>query len=143
MKVSHIIVLIIIAVGIGIFVSSSENASQYVDFDKALSIANDGNDNKIHVVGELPRDASGEVIGIEYNPMADANFMAFQLINEKGKKQRVITSSPPPSMTDFKRSEKVVVIGKYEISNEKEQFVVTDILLKCPSKYEENTVAVK
>lgn len=143
MKISHIIVLIIIAVGIGIFVSSSDNASQYVDFDKALSIAKDGDDNKIHVVGELPRDASGEVIGIEYNPMTDANFMAFQLIDEKGKKQRVITSTPPPSMTDFKRSEKVVVIGKYEINNEKEQFVVTDILLKCPSKYEENTVAVK
>ncbi len=139
MKISHIIVLVIIAVGIGIFVSSSDNASQYVDFDKALSIAKNGDDNKIHVVGELPRDANGEVIGIEYNPMADANFMAFQLIDEKGKKQRVITSTPPPSMTDFKRSEKVVVIGKYE----NEQFVVSDILLKCPSKYEENTVAVK
>jgi cytochrome c-type biogenesis protein CcmE len=139
MKISHIIVLVIIAVGIGIFVSSSDNASQYVDFDTALTIAKDGDDNKIHVVGELPRDASGEVLGIEYNPMADANFMAFQLIDEKGKKQRVITSTPPPSMTDFKRSEKVVVIGRFE----NEQFVVSDILLKCPSKYEENTVAVK
>ena len=139
MKLSHIIVLIIIAVGIGIFVSSSENASQYVDFETALSLAKNGNDNKIHVVGELPRDASGEVVGIEYNPVVDANFMAFQLVDDKGKKQRVITSMPPPSMTDFKRSEKVVVIGKYE----NEQFVVSDILLKCPSKYEENTVAVK
>ena len=139
MKLSHIIVLIIIAVGIGIFVSSSENASQYVDFETALSLAKNGNDNKIHVVGELPRDASGEVVGIEYNPVLDANFMAFQLVDDKGKKQRVITSMPPPSMTDFKRSEKVVVIGKYE----NEQFIVSDILLKCPSKYEENTVAVK
>ena len=143
MKISHIIVLVIIAVGIGIFVSSSESASQYVDFDTALTIAEKGNDNKIHVVGELSRDTNGEVIGIEYNPMADANFMAFQLIDEKGNKQRVITSTPPPSMTDFKRSEKVVVIGKYEIGNQKQQFVVSDILLKCPSKYEENTVAVK
>jgi cytochrome c-type biogenesis protein CcmE len=37
---------------------------------------------------------------------------------------------------DFLRSEKVVVIGRYQ----QDSFVASKILLKCPSKYEDETL---
>jgi cytochrome c-type biogenesis protein CcmE len=39
---------------------------------------------------------------------------------------------------DLKQSEQVVVIGQYK----QDLFVADQILLKCPSKYEENTLQV-
>ncbi len=139
MKLSHIIGLLIIAGAVAVILSASADASEYVTFGKAAELAQDGNDNKVHVVGELPRDAADQITGIEYNPVRDPNFMAFQLIDENGVEQRVVTANPPTSMEDFKRSEKVVIIGNWQEG----KFVASDILLKCPSKYENKEFAVK
>ncbi|MFY7786372.1 MAG: cytochrome c maturation protein CcmE, partial [Thermoflexibacteraceae bacterium] len=46
MKVTHIIGIIVIAVAIGIIVSSAGNASQYVNFAQAQAMATDGNSDK-------------------------------------------------------------------------------------------------
>lgn len=138
MKISHIIGILIIAGAIGIIVTSAGDASQYVSFDKAAVLAENGDESKVHVVGELPRSATGEITGIEYDPFKNPNFMAFQLVDEDGKTHRVITYDPPPSMQDFKRSEKVVIVGSWKEG----QFVASDILLKCPSKYEETELKV-
>ena len=134
MKITHILLLAVIAVAIGVIISTTENASQYVDFEQASSMSDSGNDLKVHVVGTLPRDAQGEVTGIEYNPLKDPNFIAFRLIDEKQKEYKVVCFNPPASITDFKRSEKVVVNGNFKDN----QFIADEILLKCPSKYENN-----
>jgi cytochrome c-type biogenesis protein CcmE len=136
MKTQHIIGVVVLAIIIAIVLSSAGNTSEYLCFEEARQKAQNGNNDKVHVVGELPRDANGEVVGIEYQPTIDPNYMAFTLVDEKGKKQRVVTSQPPASMADFKRSEKVVVIGNYK----GEDFIVKEILLKCPSKYEEKEI---
>ncbi|MGF1533483.1 MAG: cytochrome c maturation protein CcmE [Bernardetiaceae bacterium] len=134
MKITHLIGVAVIAVAIAIIVTSAGDASQYVSFDTAAQLAQNGDKAKVHVVGELTRDAQGEIAGIEYDPFKNPNFMAFQLIDEAGKTRRVVTYNPPPSLQDFKRSEKVVIVGSWK----EEQFIADDILLKCPSKYEEN-----
>ncbi|MCC5943719.1 MAG: cytochrome c maturation protein CcmE [Bernardetiaceae bacterium] len=134
MKYSVLIVIAVLAISVGMLMSTSQNVSSYVDFDTAFELASEGENAKVHVVGELLRDAQGNITGIEYNPLQDANFIAFALKDEKGRVHRVISRKPPPSMQDFKRSEKVVIVGKVEGEN----FVAHDILLKCPSKYEEN-----
>jgi cytochrome c-type biogenesis protein CcmE len=56
------------------------------------------------------------------------------LVDENQEEHEVVCYNPPASMQDFTKSEKVVVIGRV-INN---QFVASEILMKCPSKYEEN-----
>jgi cytochrome c-type biogenesis protein CcmE len=136
MKKSHLFILLVIASAIGIIVSSAGDASQYVTYKEAQKLAQEGNDDKVHVVGELTKDAQGEIIGVEYDPLKDANFLAFTLIDENKQTFRVVCYNPPPSMQDFKKSEKVVIIGKCK----GQEFVASEILMKCPSKYEEKEI---
>jgi cytochrome c-type biogenesis protein CcmE len=129
MKKSHILIIVVIAVAIGIIVTTAGDASTYVTFEEAYSMATDGNDNSIHVVGELKKDQSGQVIGI--NPGADRVSFSFLMVDDNQKEQLVIYKEPMP--TDFTKSEKVVVVGKYS----GDTFIAEKILLKCPSKYQE------
>lgn len=134
MKKSHILIIIVIAAAIGILVSTAGDASTYVGFGEAHEMATAGNKKDIHVVGELTKDAAGNVIGIE--PGLDKVSFSFLLVDEKGKKQKVEYREPMPQ--DFTKSEKVVVIGRYE----GDVFKASKILLKCPSKYQEQNVTV-
>lgn len=127
MKKSYIVALVVIVAAIAIIVKTAGESSTYVTFDQAFQLASNGSSKSIHVVGELKKNTSGEVIGI--HPGADKVSFSFLLIDENGKEQEVVYHEPMPA--DFTRSEKVVVIGGYE----KETFVARKILLKCPSKY--------
>lgn len=134
MKKSHILIIIVIAAAIGILVSTAGDASTYVGFGEAYEMASAGNNKDIHVVGELTKDAAGKVVGIE--PGLDKVSFSFILVDENGKKQKVEYHEPMPQ--DFTKSEKVVVIGRYE----GDVFKASKILLKCPSKYQEQNVTV-
>ena len=130
MKKSHILAIIIIAAAIGIVVTTADDASTYVTFDQAYQMASNGSKNSIHVVGQLKKDADGNVIGIV--PGADHVSFSFTMIDDTKKEQLVVYKEPMPQ--DFTRSEKVVVIGSYS----GDTFIAEKILLKCPSKYQEN-----
>lgn len=132
MKKSHIFAIVVIAVAIGIIISTAGDASTYVNFDQAYQMASTGNSTSIHVVGQLKKNGSGEVIGLEN--AADNLSFSFILIDENGKEQKVFYNEPMPP--DFTRSENVVIIGSYQGDN----FVANKILLKCPSKYQEQSV---
>jgi cytochrome c-type biogenesis protein CcmE len=134
MKKSHILIIVVIAAAIGILVSTAGDASTYVGFGEAYEMATAGNRKDIHVVGELTKDAAGNVIGIEQG--VDKVSFSFVLVDENGRKQKVEYKEPMPQ--DFTKSEKVVVIGRYE----GEVFRASKILLKCPSKYQEQNVTV-
>lgn len=127
MKKSYIIALVVIAAAIGIIVQTAGESSTYVTFDQAFQLASNGDSKSIHVVGDLKKDPSGEIIGI--HPGADKVSFSFLLVDSNGKEQLVYYNEPMPA--DFKRSEKVVVIGSYQ----DDVFVAKKILLKCPSKY--------
>lgn len=133
MKMSQILGLIAIAIGIGIVVSTAGNASSYVNFEQAYEMAEKGDESKVHLIGELRKDPKGHPVGIVYNPQMDPNYLEFQLVDENKETHSIICTAPPASMKDFYRSEKVVVIGRVN----GEQFVANEILTKCPSKYEE------
>ena len=134
MKRSHILVLVVIAAAIGIIVSTAGDASTYVGFDEALTMYTAGNKKEIHVVGELKKDASGQIVGIVEGE--DRVSFSFVMVDDKGKEQKVTYNQPIPS--DFTKSEKVVVIGSYD----EDVFKASKILLKCPSKYQEEKVSV-
>lgn len=129
MKKTHIIAIVAIAAAIAIIISTAGDASTYVTFDQAFQMASQGNKTQIHVVGELKKDAEGKIVGIEKSP--DNLSFTFVLIDENNKEQTVYYQEPMPP--DFARSEKVVVIGSYK----GDRFVADKILLKCPSKYQE------
>jgi len=132
MKKSHIFIIIVIAVAVGIIVSSTKDASTYVTFTEAYQMASSGRSNSIHVVGVLKKDNAGKVIGIESGQ--DKVSFSFILVDAEGKEQQVFYNQPMPQ--DFTRSENVVVIGSYKGDN----FYAEKILLKCPSKYQEQSL---
>lgn len=134
MKKSHIFIVVIIAVAIGIIITTGNDASTYASFDDAYSMSKAGNTASIHVVGELKKDGVGNVVGIIEG--ADRVSFSFVLIDNQQKEQIVQYNEPMPP--DFTKSEKVVVVGSYR----GDVFVAEKILLKCPSKYQEETITV-
>ncbi len=129
MKKSHILGIGVIAIAIAIIVSTAGDASTYVDFNKAEQMAMNGDEGSIHVVGTLKKNASGEIQDMAYQPEIDPNYFVFTLLDNNQREQKVVYRSPKP--LDFDKSEQVVIIGKME----KDHFEAEKILLKCPSKY--------
>jgi cytochrome c-type biogenesis protein CcmE len=120
MKKSHIIAIIIIAVAIGAILSTLADSSTYASF----SIASGHPSKTYHVVGKLNKEMPQE-----YNPQQDADLFSFFLVDNEGVEKKVLLHKARPQ--DFDKSEQIVVIGKMK----EENFVATDILMKCPSKY--------
>ncbi len=137
MKITHLIGIVVIAVAIGMIITTMGDASQYVNFTQAKDMAQHGRTAKIHVVGALKKNAQGQVLDLQYDPAVDANYFAFTLIDNEKRAERVVYRNPKPA--DFERSEQVVVIGSFQNN----QFIADKILMKCPSKYQEDKLETK
>ena len=122
MKKIHILGIIIIAIAIGAIFTTLNNTSTYASFAEAASEP----DSEFHVVGKLNKEK--EAI---YDPKVDANLFTFYMVDNKGKECKVILHKNKPH--DFERSEQIVLIGQMQ----GDEFVASDILMKCPSKYNE------
>lgn len=134
MKTSHIIVLVVIAIAAAIIVTTFDSASTYVNFQTAREYAQEGNKNDIHVVGQLTKNESGEIQGLEYNPTQDPNITFLMVTDSTNQTERVTLLKPKP--TDIEKTEKIVLNGHYEGDN----FIAKDLLMKCPSKYNETEI---
>jgi cytochrome c-type biogenesis protein CcmE len=134
MKTTHIIGILVIAVAIVLIITTAGDASQYLTFDQAKEQSMKGSTAQVHVVGQLKKNAVGDVLGIEPSP--DMLSFKFTMVDEDGKEEVVFHPNPMP--TDFMKSEQVVVIGGFKNN----KFVAEKILLKCPSKYQEENVEV-
>jgi cytochrome c-type biogenesis protein CcmE len=127
MKKTHIIGLIAIAIAISSLMIIAGDASTYADFATAIE-----QPNSVHqVVGHLHVTPDKEII---YNPEVDANSFSFYMIDEAGKEQKVVCQKEKPA--EFERSEKIVLKGKMK----GDVFFAHDILLKCPSKYQDEMI---
>lgn len=129
MKKMHILGIGVIAIAIAIIVSTAGDASTYVNFSQAEELALNGDNGSIHVVGKLKKDASGQILEMAYRPEIDPNYFEFTLLDANDREQKVVYRSPKPQ--DFDKSEQVVVIGRMGEGH----FEAEKILLKCPSKY--------
>lgn len=127
MKKSSIIGIIIIAIAIGVIISTYADSSTYGTFSDAQET-----EAELHVVGKLNKNR--ELI---YNPKQDANYFAFYMKDNNGKECKVVFSGSKPQ--DFERSEQIVLTGKMEGG----EFRASKILMKCPSKYNKDEVEVK
>ncbi len=134
MKTTHIIGILVIAVAIVMIMTTAGDASQYLTFSEAKELSEEGSKTQVHIVGQLKKDMRGEIVGIVPSP--DKLSFKFLMIDENGDEQMVFHPNPMP--TDFIRSEQVVIVGNYKQDN----FIADKILLKCPSKYQEENIEV-
>lgn len=132
MKKTHIFGIIVIAIAVMIIIITAGDASTYVTFSQALKMASEGNHKKIHVVGQLKKDNEGNIIGI--NTSEDKLSVSFLMVDNDNLEQEIYYNEPMPP--DLQKSEKVVVIGSYSDNI----FIADKILLKCPSKYQEEEI---
>ncbi len=119
MKKSSIIGMIIIAIAIGVIISTYADSSTYGTFYDAQETQ-----TELHVVGKLNKTRE-----MAYDPERDANYFSFYMIDNKGKECKVVFNGTKPQ--DFERSEQIVLTGQMIEGN----FHANKILMKCPSKY--------
>jgi cytochrome c-type biogenesis protein CcmE len=128
MKKIHIIGILLIAVSIGAIMASLSGSSTYANFNEAS--ANPG--SEYHVVGKLNKNKE-----TRYEPHEDPNLFTFYMVDNDGAEKKVILHKSKPQ--DFEHSEQIVIIGKCEGNN----FQANDILMKCPSKYNDGKPSEK
>lgn len=126
MRKSAIIGLITIAICIGFLVSLNADTDTYSNFRDAST-----SNKEEHVMGYWEKEK-----GMHYDAAKDPNHFAFYMKDEKGEVKKVVLNGTKPQ--DFERSEKLVLIGKMD----NDTFYATKILMKCPSKYNNNMVEV-
>ena len=127
MRKSAIVGLITIAICIGFLVSLNADTDTYSNFTEAAS-----SNKEEHVMGYWEKSK-----GMHYDAVKDPNHFSFFMKDEKGKVNKVVLNGTKPQ--DFERSEKLVLIGKMD----NDTFYASKILMKCPSKYNDNLVEVQ
>lgn len=127
MKRSHIILLLVIAVAVGIIIAMTGDYTTYSNFVQAKQ-----KQNAVNVVGHLAKDRP-----LIYDPLKDPNYFEFTMYDKEGNSQEVIYRGAKPQ--DFERSEQLVVKGRME----GEYFRANEILMKCPSKYNNDEILLK
>ena len=120
MKLKHILIIVVVAIALGVIISTFSNTSTYANFSEART--NLG--KEYHIIGKL--DTTQPIV---YDTKVNANEFSFFMRDNKGEMRKVIYRNNKPQ--DFEKSESVVVVGKMENDN----FVASSLLLKCPSKY--------
>lgn len=125
MKTSYIFFVVLLAIVTGIFISTMSAPSKYASFTEASMSP----ETDFTVIGNLNKEKP-----IEYNPKIDPNLVTFYVIDKQGKEYKVHLNQSKPQ--DMERSEDIVIKGK--ISGD--AFYAHTILLKCPSKYEEQNI---
>lgn len=126
MKTTHIIALVGLAVFVVILgLNLSESASIYTDFQTAKL-----EEKPVHIVGTwVQREAAN------YDERQD--LFRFYLQDTTAHTELVHYYDPKP--INFETAEKVVVIGEYR----QQGFVADKIIMKCPSKYEPESITSK
>jgi cytochrome c-type biogenesis protein CcmE len=125
MKKSHIVLLLVVfaiaAVLIGAFTSSVDS----VTFAEASTIKNE----KVKVVGVLDKTK-----GIGYDPDTNPDLTTFHVIDSQGECREVRLTDKQGRPMGLEQSETVTLEGTM---GEDQVFDANFMLMKCPSKYNE------
>lgn len=96
----------------------SQSISSYVDFEQAALL----NSDRTHVIGAWERDKPSRFNNENMT-------FAFHMTDESGQSRQVLYAGPKPN--NFEQADQLVVIG----SMRNDIFYAHDMLVKCPSKY--------
>ena len=125
MKSRYIIALVFIAAALVAVFSIYGKTSTYSNFTECKS--NQG--KEVHIVGTQVKEKE-----TYYNPKENPNYFTFYIKDELGMECKVELSDMKPQ--DFDKAERVVVVG----SLQGDVFKASQILMKCPSKYQNKTI---
>lgn len=117
-------IIIVVAIVFGAM-SFMETNVEYTDFQTAMA-----SHKKVQVKGEWVRDK-------ETSFDASKSQFTFHMKDDNGREVRVVYDGAKPN--NFEIADAVVVKGRFEDGD----FHASDILTKCPSKYEADETSVK
>jgi len=120
MKKTEIVLILLVAVIIGVIMSLTFNASTYITFADAEKQMG----KEFTVIGVLNKEKE-----ILFEPRQ--NLLTFFAVDSLDNERKVYYHDSKPQ--DFERSEKITMTGFSTDSG----FVARTILMKCPSKYNE------
>lgn len=126
MKKSSIILIVIIAIAISMILVIYTDSSTYSTFSEAKE-----KETELYVVGVLNKEKE-----LLYDPVKDANHFSFYMYDNDSTECQVVFNGSKPM--DIERSEQIVLTGKMEDG----VFHASKILMKCPSKYNQDEVEV-
>lgn len=126
MKKSSILLIIVIAIAIAMILVIYTDSSTYSTFTEAKE-----KQTELYVVGVLNKEKE-----LMYDPVKDANLFSFYMYDSDSTECQVVFNGAKPQ--DIERSEQIVLTGKMENN----VFHASKILMKCPSKYNEDEVEV-
>lgn len=128
MKKTQIILIVLISVIVGTLIATFTGSSTSVAFDEAF--ANPGTEFKIS--GTL--DKSQPVV---YDPQINSELTIFHMVDKMGNTQEVKLQKSKP--TGLEQSESIDLYGTVVDG----EFVASEMLMKCPSKYNENKHSIE
>ncbi len=127
MKKIYIIAIIMVGVAIALLTTAADDMSTYATFEQAEQAG-----ERVKIAGQLAKDKE-----MHYEPAEDPNYFSFYIRDTEGEERKVVLLSAKPQ--DFELSEQIVLTGQMK----GDEFVATDMLMKCPSKYKEEEVYIK
>jgi cytochrome c-type biogenesis protein CcmE len=131
MKTTHIVILIAIAAGIGMLITMTTDMSTY----DTINSAKQKQGKYLHLIAKLDTTNGKQ---IEYDALKNPNYLGFHIVDSLGGTSKVVYMKGKPP-TDMERSERMVLKGKMTDS----AFVCDDILIKCPSKYNDTKANIR
>ena len=127
MKKSYIIGVVLIIAAIAVFIAASKDMSTYSTFQDA-----ERSGKTVKIAGTLVKEME-----MTYDPAKDPNFFSFYMKDAAGDQKKVVLLKEKPQ--DFEMSEQIVLTGKMN----KDEFIASDMLLKCPSKYKDEELELR
>ena len=127
MKKIYIIAVLMIVASIVILTSAADDMSTYATFADA-----DASGQKVKIAGQLSKDKA-----MVYDPQVDPNYFSFYMKDTDGVERKVVLLGSKPQ--DFELSEQLVLTGKAG----GDEFVASEMLMKCPSKYKDEEVYIR
>ncbi len=126
MKKSSVVAIIVIALAIAMIIVMYADSSTYSTFTEARE-----KQAELYVVGVLNKEKA-----LLYNPTVDANHFSFYMYDNDSTECKVVFRGAKPQ--DIERSEQIVLTGKMV----GDEFHASKILMKCPSKYNQDEVEI-
>ncbi|MEO1262264.1 MAG: cytochrome c maturation protein CcmE [Bacteroidota bacterium] len=127
MKKIYIVAFIMIGAAIFMLINAADDMSTYATFQEARTSG-----TKVKIAGQLSKDKE-----MYYEPQVDPNYFTFYIKDTDGEEQKVVMHGAKPQ--DFEMSEQIVVTGRLA----GDEFIASDLLMKCPSKYKDEEVYIK
>lgn len=116
-----------VGVAIAMLMSAADDVSTYATFADA-----ERSGERVKISGQLSKDKE-----MHYDPEEDPNYFSFYIKDADGDERKVVLLNEKPQ--DFELSEQIVLTG----SMKGEEFIATEMLMKCPSKYKDEEVYIK